>query len=279
MLSSVNNILSSYNPFSFIQKNNTACGWNDFLPFCKPVANYSINQNEMNDFMLHYSLSIFWCYQGNLIDTDGQAELLCNIKNIDCQNQRVIAQLAIPNIKVNNPATLFGQNVAEITVKWNKFQAYLDKTFADDIVIDGQLLYESKLNSLISDFKRKQTKRFTIYPQKKYKMYERKYQIDSKIVISRLQRALATYKYDEANSFFKFSDIMKPVKSTYQQVESKYTFTVNVFPEANSASVLVYEMTYNPIKDSFSNKTVFGEKEIVGIMQKKLINNIESIIM
>jgi len=38
--------------------------------------------------------------------------------------------LAIPNIKVNNPATLFGQDVAEITVKWNKFQAYLDKTFA-----------------------------------------------------------------------------------------------------------------------------------------------------
>lgn len=280
MLTYVSKILSSHSPFSYIPKNNTACGWNDFPPFCEPTSKFTVTKNELNGFTLQYDLPISWFSNGRkAYGISGEADLSCNIKYISCEDQEIVAQLIVPDMKIKNTKTLFRQDIAEIIVEWDKFKAYLDKAFSTNFIIDGRLKYEYKLNSLVSDFERKRANRFTIYPQKKFRMNERKYKIDNKIVISRFQREFTDYKYDETNSMFIFTDIVRPIKSKYQQIESQYSLAIKVYPEANSTSVIVYEISYKPIIDSFSGKTVFGEKEIKKILHNKLIKNIESVIM
>lgn len=166
------------------------------------------------------------------------------------------ALLSIPEVGIKNPSALF-IDMATIVIR-NRFEADIDK-LAEDIVVEGRTQYEKDLRNLIDDYHLSLKNRYVKKKVATYKAMERRYPIDNKIVLSRMQRALSHYKYEESKSLFTFTDKVQ----TKYNVDSNILFTVNIFPEANGYSAIVYEITYDPIVDTFLKTFVFGENNVI----------------
>jgi len=88
---------------------------------------------------------------------------------------------------------------------------------------------------------------------------EKPFPVKLEIAIARIQRALTNFTYDKDTTLF-YTD---GSNFTYagKQYYTKGRMTVKVFPEEKNAIVAVFEMDYNSIKDTISNKDLYGRMQ------------------
>lgn len=256
-----NAITKIKNPMTYIPQRNLFCTWSvGIVPPCRASSEISTIQKDLNNITYRYNLFIWQSWD---VLAEGTADLTINISNINCPDSGIAtAEISVTGAQIEQPSTI-GQVLATIVIDWDVLQSEIGKIRS--VEIDGRDEYTSKLYDLIRAYNRALKSRFIKESSPSiYKMKERLYPVEHKILISRLQRALNAYQFDATRARFVLTD---KIKTNYQldgqQLESNISFVVNTFPEAASKSAIVYEITYEPIVDRFTNKTVFGEEDIL----------------
>lgn len=258
--------------FSYRILKNTACDPTDYRFSCSASTALDIIKNDNFTYTSRYKLNVIWG-KGS---SSGYLDILFKISNLTCpQKDTATGELILSDLSEKQPSLILS-SMAEFIVDWNKLDNYLSTNTTK--IIDGKEMYMDYISERIKYLKSVFSTRFYTLSEVSYKYPEKIYSLPFDVVLSRLQRNLSAYKFDREKSRFVFYDNgIEVYKTNHQVVRSDFTFVVNIFPESNNKTVIVYELTYKPIVDSFTGKYL----DIDGFLKqyiKRQIETVESIL-
>lgn len=264
--------------FSYRILKNTACNPTGYGIPCSTSTALNIIKNDNFTYTSRYKLNISWGTgePGKGGSSSGYLDILFKISNLTCpQKDTATGELILSNLSEKQPSLILS-SMAEFIVDWNKLDNYLNTNTTK--IIDGKEMYMDYISERIKYLKSVFSTRFYTLSEVSYKYPEKIYSLPFDVVLSRLQRNLSAYKFDREKSRFVFYDNgIEVYKTNHQVVRNDLTFVVNIFPESNNKTVIVYELTYKPIVDSFTRKYL----DIDGFLKqyiKRQIETVESIL-
>ncbi len=124
---------------------------------------------------------------------------------------------------------------------------------------DAQPEYKKFKASIIGEVKKTLNSRCMIKSGKRLKK-EEQYSIRFEVAMSRLQRELDRFKYSTEESTFQFID-KKACPFGNSSVNYKTDLNVKLFPETNGKTAIIFEIVYNQLFDTLTNRNIYGQKD------------------
>jgi hypothetical protein len=243
---------------------------------CSTSSSIQIKREDWNKLLVNYGLNIKWLYKGRYAYPSQQGDAVVSLKidNFQCKSgTEITAELTAKIDKIDNPKLLINK-FANIYVDWSTVDRLIEPLVSMPFHYDGESIYKEKFATIVSTFENVRKGRYISRSNEVLKMGEKLYPLEYKVLIGRLQRAFLSYKFDEKNSRMFITDKVTIIKNTIYDVDVDYTLSINIFPETDSRTSVVYELQVTPIEDRFAEKLIFGKKDAVEF-GRKLIESLE----
>lgn len=157
------------------------------------------------------------------------------------------------------------QNVADIAIDWDKVREIVNRLNSQYVVQDNHTYFNEKEDNIAANISRKLGSRFSISGRETITFSEKEYRVDHSIALSRLQRNLDDFKFEESKSRFDFTDTYCPEGYS---VCSNMTITVNTFPEEGGRTVVKNAISFDVMEDTLLPQPAFGPDDARRILSK-----------
>lgn len=200
----------------------------------------------------------------------GFARVKFNLKPLECTTNNGYSmasyQISPEEIYWQDAWSRF-QKLAEIKVELTRLETEL-----------ANLNFQDKnLEAINNEFLNKVRDRYNFLSRKTIKS-EKIYNVSQSVAISRIQRAVKAFKFEDKDSIFTFKGSIDLI-SKNQYMSRDIIFSVNVFPEANSRTAVIYKLEFPPVDDTLTKNVVFSEEKAHDVFNQyinimtKILNN------